>query len=156
MSWIYVGDLVELMLRAAERGQRVPPAARGSARASNAPAGQGRYFATAPEYPTWSEMGRIVRPMLERPYAPPIHIPASVAWCVAAVNEQIGRLRGKALWLNYDKISEALVTSWACSSEAAQRDLGFTPPKPLAERFEETIAWYRQQGLLRDGFWRPY
>jgi nucleoside-diphosphate-sugar epimerase len=134
----------------------VPPSAHGSAATNNAPAGRGRYFAAAPEYPTWSEMGRIVRPMLRRPFAPLVHIPGPLAWCVAGVNEQIGRVRGKALWLNYDKIREALVTSWACSGEAAHRDLGFLPAKPLAERFEETIAWYKQQGLLRDGFFVPY
>jgi hypothetical protein len=72
---------------------------------------------------------------------------------VAGVNEVIGRLRGKALWLNCDKIREALAASWACSGEAAERDLGFTPRKPLAERFEETIAWYRRQGWLREGYW---
>jgi nucleoside-diphosphate-sugar epimerase len=151
MSWIYVGDLVELTIRAAERGQRVPPAT-----SNNAPAGQGRYFAAAPEYPTWSEMGRIVRPMLDRPFAPLLHIPGPVAWCVAAINELIGRVRGKALWLNCDKIREALVTSWACSGEAAQRDLDFAPPKLLAERFAETIAWYKQQRLIREGYWRLY
>jgi nucleoside-diphosphate-sugar epimerase len=156
MSWIHVDDLVELMLRAAERGQRVPPTASGPSATSNAPAGQGRYFATAPEYPTWSEMGRIARPLLDRPFAPLLQLPGPVAWCAATVNELIGRVRGKALYLNYDKVREVLVTSWACSSEAAARDLGFTPPKPLAERFAETIAWYKQQGLLRDGFWRLY
>ena len=149
MTWIYVGDLVELMLRAAERGQRVPADGGG-------PAGQGRYFAAAPEYPTWSEMGRILRPLLDRPYAPLVRIPGPIAWGVASVNEGIGRLRGNALWLNYDKIREALVPSWACSGEAAQRDLDFTPPQSLAERFTETIAWYKSQGWLRDGFWRLY
>jgi nucleoside-diphosphate-sugar epimerase len=146
MTWIYVGDLVEIMLRAAERGRRVPAGGNGQP-------GQGRYFAAAPEYPTWAEMGRIVRPMLRRPYAPMIRIPGPIAWSVAGVNEVVGRLRGKALWLNYDKIREALVTSWACSGEAAQRELDFTPPRSLAERMEETIAWYRTEGWLGDGFW---
>ncbi|HEX5105500.1 MAG TPA: NAD-dependent epimerase/dehydratase family protein [Pirellulaceae bacterium] len=149
MTWIYVRDLVELLLLAAERGQRVPPRGGGSP-------GQGRYFAAAPEYPTWAEMGRIVRPMLNRPFAPVLLIPSPIAWCVAGVNEVTGRLRGKAYWVNFDKVREALATSWACSGEAARRDLGFTPQWPLAKRFEETIAWYRIQGWLGDGFWSLY
>jgi dihydroflavonol-4-reductase len=146
MTFIYVGDLVELMIRAAERGQRVPAG-------GNGPAGQGRYFAAAPEYPTWSEIGRILRPLLDRPYALIVHLPGPLAWSIATVNEVVGRLRGKALWLNYDKIREALVPSWACSGAAAERDLGFTPEKPLAERFAETVAWYKSHGWLREGFW---
>lgn len=149
LSWIFIDDLVELLMRAAERGARVPYRANGKP-------GQGRYFAAAPEHPTWAEMGRIVRPMLRRPFALLIPVPGPVAWCVAGVNERLAKLSGKPRWLNYDKIREALVTSWACSGEAAKRDLGFAPARPLAERFEETIAWYRQQGLLRDGFFQPY
>jgi nucleoside-diphosphate-sugar epimerase len=148
LSWIHVSDLVELLIKAAVLGARVPPVGHGVA-------GQGRYFATASEYPTWAEMGRMVRPMLRRPYALLIPVPSPLAWCLAGFNEGLGQMSGKARWLNYDKIREALVTSWACSGEAAKRELGFTPPKPLAERFEETIAWYRQEGWLKDGFFRP-
>ena len=149
LSWIYIDDLVELLILAAERGARVPAG-------GNATPGQGRYFAAAPEHPTWAEMGRIVRPMLSRPFALLIPVPGPLAWCIAGVNERLARLSGKPRWLSYDKIREALVTSWACSGEAAKRELGFAPPKSLTERFEETIAAYRQQGLLKDGFFRPY
>ncbi len=149
LSWIYIDDLIELLIRAAERGARVPAGENGTP-------GQGRYFAAAPEHPTWAEMGRMVRPMLRRPYALLIPFPGPLAWCIAGINEQLARLNGKPRWVNYDKIREALATSWACSGESAKRELGFTPPKPLAERFEETIAWYRREGLLKDGYLTPY
>jgi nucleoside-diphosphate-sugar epimerase len=141
LSWIYVGDLIELMIRAAERGKRVPAGQNGAP-------GQGRYFATCSEYITWAEMGRLVRPMLRRPFAPLILLPGPLAWCLAGAGEGVGRLYGKAFWLNYDKIREALVPSWACSGEAAKRDLDFTPPKPLVERFSETIEWYKREKWL--------
>ena len=146
LSWIYVSDLVDLLLQAAERGSRVPAA--GTSGSSEGQAGQGRYFAAAPEYLTWVEMGRIVRPMLRRPWALLVPVPPPMAWCVAGVSEQISRFRGQAEWLNSDKIREALVTSWACSAEAARRDLGFNTPLPLAERFAQTLAWYRQEKWL--------
>lgn len=141
LSWIFVGDLVELLLLAAQRGSRVPASDNGSP-------GQGCYFAACPEYPTWAGMGRIVRPMLGRPFALLIRLPGPVAWCAAGVGECVGRLTGKARWLNFDKIREALVTSWACSGEAAQRELGFTPPKSLEERLAETIEWYQREKWL--------
>lgn len=148
LSWIYIDDLIDLMLRAAERGTRVPAGGNGTP-------GQGRYFAVVSEHPTWTEMGRMVRPMLSRPFALLLPLPGPLAWCVAGINERLARMSGKPRWVNYDKIREALVTSWACSCEAAQRDLGFAPPKPLVERFEETINWYKQEGLLQTGFFRP-
>jgi nucleoside-diphosphate-sugar epimerase len=141
LSWIYVDDLVELMLLAAECGRRVPSPGSGTP-------GEGRYFATGPEYLTWAEMGRMVRPMLRRPFALLIPIPNRMAWCVAGLSEQISRMQGRQRWLNYDKIRESLATSWACSGEAAQRELGFAPSKSLEERFAETIEWYKREKWL--------
>jgi nucleoside-diphosphate-sugar epimerase len=141
LSWIYVTDLVDLLLRAGERGSRVAPPGNGQA-------GRGCYHAACAEYPNWVEMGRIVRPMLSRPNAWLIPIPAPVAWCVASVNEGVSRLRGTPPFLSRDKIREALVASWACSGEAARRELGFTPPLPLAARFQETLDWYRAEKWL--------
>src|SRR5262245_790854 len=135
LSCIHVTDLVELLLRAAEKGRTMPAA-------ENGEPGTGRYFAAAPEYPTYVDLGRMMRPMLGRPYAPIIPIPGTLAYLVGGVNELIGRLRGRAEELSIDKIRDALATNWACSGEAARRDLGFTPTKSLAERMQETVDWF--------------
>jgi nucleoside-diphosphate-sugar epimerase len=135
LSCIHVTDLVELLLRAAEKGSTVPAA-------ENGEPGKGRYFAAAPEHPTYVDLGRMLRPMLGRPYAPIIPIPGALAYVIGGVNEVFGRLRGRPEELSVDKIRDALATSWACSGEAARRDLGFTPAKPLAERMEETVDWF--------------
>ena len=74
-------------------------------------------------------------------HAPILSIPGPLAYCVGGLNELVGRIRGRAEELCVDKIRDALVPSWACSGEAAQRDLGFVPPRPLAERFQETVDW---------------
>jgi nucleoside-diphosphate-sugar epimerase len=140
LSYIYVADLVEILLRAAERGTRLP--------AQGANAGQGCYFAAAPEYPTYAELGRLVRAMLRRPFAPVIPLVGPMAWCVAGASELIGQCRGKPQELSFDKLREALAGSWACSPAAAERDLGFSPPKPLAVRLQETIDWYAAEGWL--------
>jgi nucleoside-diphosphate-sugar epimerase len=141
LSYIYVGDLVELLLRAGERGARLP------ARENGSP-GQGRYFAVAPEYPTYAELGRLVRPLLKRPFAPVIPLARPVAWCVAGASELVGHCRGKPPELCLDKLREALAGSWACSPAAAERDLGFAPDRPLIERLQETIDWYAREGWL--------
>lgn len=141
LSFIYVIDLVELLLRAAERGSRVAVGQDGRPR-------QGYYFAVAPEHPTYAELGAIVRPMLNRPYAPVIPVAAPLARCVAGASEWLARWRGKPDELNRDKIREALAESWACSGEAARRELDFAPAAPLAQRLQETIDWYAAHAWL--------
>jgi len=86
--------------------------------------------------------------MLRRPFAPIIPVPGPLAYCVGGVNELIGRLRGKPEELCVDKIRDALVTSWACSGDAARRDLDFLPAKSLTERLQETVEWGLQHKFL--------
>jgi len=139
LSYIHVNDLVELLLAAAERGERVP--------AQEATyTGRGRYFAVAAEHPTYAELGLLLRPLVARPYAPVIRVPGPLAWFAGGLSEWFGRLRGTPEELCFDKIRDAIVPSWACSGEAARRDLGFTPAKPLDQRLAETVEWYRANG----------
>lgn len=141
LSYIHVTDLVALLLAAAEKGARVP------ANGTIAP-GQGYYFAAAPEHPTYAELGRLLRPMLGQPRAPIIPVPGLLAYGMGALNEVIGLLRGRAEELCRDKIRDALAPSWACSGEAAQRELGFEPARPLEARLSETVDWCRENGCL--------
>ncbi len=134
LSYIHVDDLVELLCRAAASGATAHKDANGQP-------GKGRYYAVAQEHPTYAELGRLVRPMLGRHYAPIIPMPAPLAYSLGGLNEFIGRLRGRAEELCIDKIRDALVPSWACSGESARRDMNFLPAKPLAERLRETIDW---------------
>jgi nucleoside-diphosphate-sugar epimerase len=144
LSYLYVGDLVEILLRAAARGQLVPPQADGEKLTGDA-RGRGIYFAVAPEYPTYADLGRIVGPLLSRPYTIVLPCLGPVPWIVAGASELWQKLRGVPDELNYDKIREATAESWACSAEAAKRDLAFAPPKSLTERFRETIEWYQRE-----------
>jgi nucleoside-diphosphate-sugar epimerase len=141
LSCIHVTDLVDLLLRAADRGRTLPAQGNGDW----AP---GRYFAAAPEYPTYVDLGRMMRPMLGRPFAPIIPIPAALSYMVAGINEFVGRVRGRPEELSIDKIRDALATNWACSGESARRELDFVPAKPLAERMRETIDWYLAAGSI--------
>jgi len=134
LSYIHVTDLVELLLAAAEKGARVP--ANGAVEP-----GKGYYFAAAPEHPTYAELGRMLRAMLGEPRAPVIPVPGPLAYGMGALNEVVGRIRGRAEELCRDKIRDALAPSWACSGEAAKRELGFEPARPLVARLEETVGW---------------
>jgi nucleoside-diphosphate-sugar epimerase len=158
LSYIYVEDLVELMLCTAKNGTRIPARMADVARLRMAGAAEtfrdesdpsdGIYFAVSPEHPTWAQMGRTVGRCLNRPHVLILPLAPPLPWIVAGVNEVVQKLRGKPDELNHDKMREATVASWACSPEKARRELGFSPPKPLTKRWEETISWYRDSAWI--------
>lgn len=146
LSLIHVDDCVEVLLRAAAQGSRLP--ARAANPLAQLTSGAGVYFAAAGEYPDYAELGRMMRTLLKRPFAPIIPLLGPLAWMAAGANEQIARLRGRPDSFNFDKIREATAPSWACSAELAARDLSFSPPQPLQQRLQSTVDWYQQERWL--------
>jgi nucleoside-diphosphate-sugar epimerase len=142
LSVIHVSELVELLGRAATDGQRIASTDR------NGTGHRGYYFACRPEYPDYFEFGRLLHLAVGNRYTAYLHFPESLAWLLGGVGECIGRVRGKPHGLNIDKIREALADSWACSCEAAQRDLGYVPRQSLLEQLRQTADWYREHRWL--------
>ena len=58
------------------------------------------------------------------------------------------RIRRHAGWVSGDKMSEVLAGSWTCSPAKVQRQLGWSPAAPLADRLRETAQWYVDAGWL--------
>jgi nucleoside-diphosphate-sugar epimerase len=142
-SLIHVDDLVQLLILAAQRGQRLPsPGPNDSASRA-----QGRYFAACPEHPTYHQLGRLIGQALDRRV---IVLPAStgVAWAIAGVGHVISRICRRPVSYGLDKAAEATAGSWACSPQAAINDLGLSFPVSLLERLRQTVRWYRQHGWL--------
>jgi nucleoside-diphosphate-sugar epimerase len=140
-SMIHVADLVELLIRAAERGKRLECDTPG--RTSR----PGYYFAAGDEHPTYYELGRLLAKALgHRVRVIPV---ATVGvWITALMNELAHGLLGRKVDINLDKAREALAGSWACSVESTYADLGYRPPRSLLERLTETAAWYRAEGWM--------
>lgn len=154
LSLIHVSDCVELLLRAREHGEVVTPVQNGYNRqnghrfSSSLANSKGYYFAVAPEYPSYAEFGRMAGQLIRRPYVLVLPFPGPLPWVVGGIGQALATIRRQADELNLDKIQEALAPSWACSAEAAQRDLAFAPPKSLQERLAETVNWYQQERWL--------
>jgi nucleoside-diphosphate-sugar epimerase len=143
-SMLHVADLVEVLIRAAERGKRLSP----EGCAGRWPGRPGYYFAACGEDPTYSEFGRqILRAMGIRGLAMPWA--TAIAWAVAATYEVRGQILRRPAKLGLDKAREAIAGSWACSCQRMIDDLDFRPPLPLQERLCQTVTWYREQGWLR-------
>jgi nucleoside-diphosphate-sugar epimerase len=142
-SLIHVDDLVNLLLRAAERGTRLrPPGSDGAAEH------RGYYFAAGESHPTYAELGQLIGALMGRRSVAVIPLARPLIWIVAGGVEMASRLCHRPFILNCDKAREATAGSWACSSRRASEELRFSVAAPLAERLRQTISWYREHQWL--------
>lgn len=145
-SWIYVDDLVEAMLLAAERGQRLAdPGIDGP----NSLDDQGLYFVALDEQPTLAEVAYLAAEAQSCRAPRTIHVPRFLCWMGARFNDLRTRILGRTYWLCSDKLREALAGSWICSADKAKRELGFVCRVNLTQGFRITIDWYHDQGWLK-------
>ncbi|MCC6127357.1 MAG: NAD(P)-dependent oxidoreductase [Pirellulales bacterium] len=143
-SLIHVADLVELILRAARRGRRLPPPPlNGSPRT-----GEGYYFASCEVDPVYDDLGRMIGKALECRRVFPVHLAVPLVWMVSAGVEAISRIERRPLYLHIDKAREITAGSWCCTSRAARADFDFQVGAPLADRLRQTVEWYRREGWL--------
>ena len=138
-SLIYVSDLVEGLLLAAEKGERLQ---------LNGSSGQGIYFMSGQDNPAYAELGQAIAAALGKKRAAVVHVPRVILQVVGLCNDTMAKIRQRPCWLSSDKIAEALAGSWMCSSAKAHTQLGWSPAATLAERLHETAQWYRQAGWL--------
>ncbi|MBN2292579.1 MAG: NAD-dependent epimerase/dehydratase family protein [Pirellulales bacterium] len=143
MSIIHVADLTELMMLAAERGERIARYATDSRIAA-----RGCYFAACDERPTYAELGEILRDAVGRRVVVRCPMPMPVIRAVAAATEVVSQIVRRPLYLNIDKAREIAAGSWICSPKAAIEELGFEPRNNLADSIRETALWYREAGWL--------
>ena len=139
VSLIHVADLVALLLLVAKKGERL--------RADATP-GQGVYFVSAERDPTYVELGHAMARALGRRRARVVRMPRPLVRLFGLCGDGVARVRRQPGWVNSDKMAEALAGPWACSSEKARRQLGWSPAASLADRLRETAQWYRQAGWL--------
>ena len=136
LSLIHVSDLVQLILRAGEHGERLP------ADLHAADPSQGFYFASDDgEFPTYSELGRrLARALNCRVLVWPLWRWAGRS--VGGICQLASWLRGRSSLINLDKVREATACSWACSSAKARQQLAFRPSTDLDTALKHTAGWY--------------
>jgi dihydroflavonol-4-reductase len=138
-SLIHVADLVEGLLLAAEKGERLHP---------NGSPGQGVYFMATEDNPTYAELGQAIAAALGKKRAAVVRLPGPLVQLIGLCGDAMARIRQRSGWVNSDKIIEALAGSWTCSSAKARTQLCWFPVAALAKRLYETAQWYRQAGWL--------
>jgi nucleoside-diphosphate-sugar epimerase len=140
LSFIYVDDIVLALTQAALQGERL---ANDEARPD-----QGVYFVALDEHPTMGELGHLAGIALGGIPARPLVVPAWLSQLTGHVNDFLARLTMQPKLITSDKMREALAGSWLCSSDKAKRHWGFTCRIGLADGFQKTVQWYRDQRWL--------
>jgi dihydroflavonol-4-reductase len=132
ISLVAVADLVECIVLAAEKGERL---------AAGADPARGIYFVAAEDL-SLAEFGDAIAQALGRKEARIVHLPEWVIRAMGRGGDVVSRIRRRPGWIGSDKIAELLAGSWTCSSAKARRQLGWSPAAPLAHRLRETAQWY--------------
>lgn len=141
LSMIHVDDLVNILIRAAEQGQTIQGE-------PDVTQGRGYYFAADTEPTSLAEFGHRIARALGIKRMVNLPIPLFVANGIATGSEMWMKLWGRKSNLTRDKIREASAPSWAVSPLTTLRELNFGFPMPMQERLNQTIHWYRGEGLL--------
>jgi nucleoside-diphosphate-sugar epimerase len=131
ISLIAVADLVECIVLAAEKGERLVPG----------DAGRGIYLAGAEDL-SHVELGSAIAHALGKRVPRIVRVPGGLMRLAGLCGDVVTRIRRNPGWVNSDKVSELLAGSWTCSSAKARRQLGWLPAAPLADRLRETAQWY--------------
>ena len=137
-SVIHVDDLTTAIVRVAQDGLPVQATR----------AGQGVYFVSANETPSYAELGRIIGRELGQRRTPTIPVPRFFMLGVASINELVGRVTQRPAYLNLGKIKDAFAGSWICSNQKILDELDFSAERSFADRVAQTVASYRDAGLL--------
>lgn len=138
LSLIHANDLADALLLVARHGERLDP---------TDPRGTGVYYAADPSVSSYTEMGQMIAQGLGRR----IRILKVRKWALALAatyGELAGRLRGRPIPMNWDKLREGTATGWVASPAKLSNQTAFKPARTLAERYQETIDWYRCEGWL--------
>jgi len=131
VSLIYVGDLVELALRALQEERAV---------------GQTYFACDGVPYDWERTMDTLAEVLGKRTLR--IVVPMPLLEAVAAVGGMWARLWRKPFLLNDQKVLEMKERYWLCDAGKACRELGFVPQVDLKTGFARTARWYRDHGWL--------
>ncbi|QDT09803.1 NAD-dependent epimerase/dehydratase family protein [Planctomycetes bacterium K23_9] len=138
-SVVHAADLAKACQLTAESGSRI----------SEEDPTSGVYFPSNDDVHSYAELGHMIGKSLGRQRTFVFRLPAPFVWCVAGVNEVFSQLRRHPTIVNWDKAREATAGSWICDNTRLKKDTGFEVTTPLAQRFDDTVKWYRDNGWLK-------
>jgi len=131
LSFVHVEDFGKVIMTSIDQGETL------DGRSS-----QGIYFVCDDrEFPTYHQFGKqIAKAVGVRIIVWPIW--RWVGKLSAEVIERVNQKRGNRSLISRDKVREAVVKSWACSSQKARDDLSFAPQRTFEQNIHRDMPWY--------------
>jgi nucleoside-diphosphate-sugar epimerase len=129
LSMIYVQDLVDATLRAADSGAR------------------GTYYVSDGEEYGWEEVAEKAAELMDAKVRT-VRVSRFAAEVAAVLSEAWGTIARSPAVFSRAKVQDVWQAHWVCSPEKARRDWSFTPACGLEQGLEETLHWYRLNQLL--------
>lgn len=130
ISMVYVGDVVNGILKAAE---------------TKAP-GVSTYFITGKDIYTWEQIRGTTSKVLGKKTLP-IYLKPKFVKKIAGAVEKGASFFGVYPVLNKEKAKE-LILEWTCTSQKAEDEIGYKPQYSLGEGISRTIHWYQRHHWL--------
>lgn len=124
LTFIYVKDLVSMMMNAADLQQD-----------------KAEYLAGDGHIYSGKILNKEIRSSLNKSTLK-FGIPLTVVTALGYVSEYAGKLTGTYPTLNIDKLNEIKAQSWRIDAKSTHEALGYEPKYKLAEGIKETTAWY--------------
>jgi dihydroflavonol-4-reductase len=131
-SLIYVADLVDGLIRAAEQEG----------------AAGGLFYIAHSTAISWAEFGHTAARLMRRKLHT-LSIPENLAYALGWCAEQWSSVSGKPGILSRDKVTEACCAGWVCDAGLASRELGFRAATDLENGLRQTLNWYKEAGWLK-------
>lgn len=78
----------------------------------------------------------------------PLHVPKLIAYIMAIILELIALISKKEPLLSRERVKN-LTSSFGFSIKKAQQELGYDPKIDLEEGIAKTIAWYRENNVIK-------
>ena len=129
LNFIYVKDLVSLMIRIVEAGKfynRI-------------------YFINDGNCYSYTEVLNAIEAILHKRNVR-IYAPKSFALFIGLMNDIFLHEKKRLIWR--DKIRELAAEYWLCSNESCIEEFNFAPQYSLKDGMKETINWYKKHGYL--------
>lgn len=141
-SMVYVKDLVRVMEKVANEGERIEKLDKAN--------GQGVYFSGFKEPLTWEELGNKISKALGKNRLPwNIVIPRKVLMLVAKLMDRVEAVFGIKMPLSSDKATEAISGNWTCDVTKVLNQFDYSPLMSVDEALFEIVEGYRDLGMLK-------
>ncbi|WP_159633656.1 NAD-dependent epimerase/dehydratase family protein [Sphingobacterium composti Ten et al. 2007 non Yoo et al. 2007] len=131
LSFIYVKDLVDILLKGCEASQ------------------EGLEFYNISDGQVYSKyaMADIFRNTFKKK-ALRLHIPYRIVALVARISQMLYKNSSKTPVIYPERLGELTAENWSCDISKAKQKLGFNPQYNLERGLTETLMWYKKNNWL--------